>query len=58
MDQYEIRRTVGRGHYGMVHVVECKLDKKEYILKDINLKGLSKAEVGTTVGVREGDRQK
>lgn len=40
MQNYEKIKNIGSGSFGQVYLVEHKLEKKEYVVKRISLKGL------------------
>lgn len=44
MDKYVLVRTIGRGHFGVVDLVKSKEDGKHYVVKQIDLHGLSEKE--------------
>lgn len=44
MDEFEIIKVVGKGSYGEVWLAKHKKDKKQYVLKRINLQKTSKKE--------------
>ncbi|XP_055016837.1 serine/threonine-protein kinase Nek4 isoform X2 [Boleophthalmus pectinirostris] len=44
MNNYIFVKVVGRGSYGEVHLVKHKTDRKQYVIKKLNLKTSSKRE--------------
>ncbi|XP_041944371.1 serine/threonine-protein kinase Nek4 isoform X2 [Alosa sapidissima] len=44
MDSYIFVRVVGKGSYGEVHLVKHKTDRKQYVIKKLNLKTSSRRE--------------
>ncbi|XP_072317974.1 serine/threonine-protein kinase Nek4 [Eucyclogobius newberryi] len=44
MDNYVFVKVVGRGSYGEVHLVKRKTDRKQYVIKKLNLKTSSRRE--------------
>ncbi|XP_033823138.1 serine/threonine-protein kinase Nek4 [Periophthalmus magnuspinnatus] len=44
MNNYVFVKVVGRGSYGEVHLVKHKTDRKQYVIKKLNLKTSSKRE--------------
>ncbi|XP_062400453.1 serine/threonine-protein kinase Nek4 [Sardina pilchardus] len=44
MDSYIFDRVVGKGSYGEVHLVKHKTDRKQYVIKKLNLKTSSRRE--------------
>jgi len=44
MDKYQIIKQIGKGSFGLVHVVKCKEDSKLYVMKEIPLRGLTEQE--------------
>ena len=45
---YKIVKKIGEGTYGIVYLVESKKTSAKYVLKKIDLKGLSKSEIKDT----------
>lgn len=37
LQEYDIQRVIGRGTYGEVHLVTCKKDRKQYVIKKMAL---------------------
>ena len=44
MDSYDFIKSIGRGNFGVVNLVQSNVDSKRYVLKVINLSELSKSE--------------
>lgn len=45
MEPYRFEKAIGRGHYGLVHLVTHEEEKKQYVMKEVHLQGLKKEEV-------------
>ena len=46
--QYKVIKKIGEGSYGIVYLVESNKTSARYVLKKIDLKGLSKSEIKDT----------
>lgn len=46
MNRYEIRRKIGQGSFGSVHVVVQRRTQRNYVVKEIRMSQLNKRERG------------
>ena len=44
MERYEVRRKIGQGSFGSVHIVAQKKTQRSYVMKEINTSKLNKHE--------------
>ena len=44
MDRYEVRRKIGQGSFGSVHIVVLRKTQRNYVMKEVKTSRLNKRE--------------
>jgi serine/threonine protein kinase len=44
LQKYEVIKTLGRGNFGVVHVVRSKEDRRVYVMKEVHMVGMRQEE--------------